>query len=83
MSLIEPEQRYFGITKDLKRRLADRNAGKSPHTAKFKPWRLETYMGFSDRDRAAAFERYLKTGSGKAFSKKRLAAKDGGGGGKR
>jgi putative endonuclease len=36
------------------------------------PWRVETYLGFSDEAKAVAFERYLKTGSGNAFSKKRL-----------
>ena len=48
------------------------NAGKSPHTAKFKPWRLVTYIAFSDRANAESFERYLKSGSGHAFARKRL-----------
>jgi putative endonuclease len=71
-SLKDPKQRYIGITSDLKRRLEKHNAGGCLHTAKFKPWRVETYLGFSDEKRAFEFERYLKTGSGKAFSKKRL-----------
>jgi hypothetical protein len=40
--------------------------------AKFKPWRLITSIAFSDDLKALAFERYLKTGSGRAFAKKRL-----------
>jgi len=44
----------------------------SHHTAKFKPWRLVTYVAFSDKAKAVAFERYLKTASGRAFAKKRL-----------
>ncbi|MEY4701465.1 MAG: hypothetical protein RL326_1652 [Pseudomonadota bacterium] len=67
-----PDQRYFGITTDLRQRLAGHNAGKSAHTSKFRPWRVETYIGFSNEQKAVAFERYLKTGSGKAFSRKRL-----------
>jgi putative endonuclease len=65
-------QRYVGLTSDLKQRLADHNARKSAHTSKFAPWRLVTYVGFSDRRKAEAFERYLKSGSGHAFARKRL-----------
>ena len=32
-----PDQRYVGLTSDLKKRLADHNAGKPPHTFKFAP----------------------------------------------
>lgn len=71
-SLSHPEQRYFGITSDLRQRLKDHNQGRCKHTSKFCPWRVETYIGFSDERRAVAFEKYLKTGSGKAFSGKRL-----------
>jgi putative endonuclease len=66
------EQRYVGITSDLKQRLADHNAGKSPHTSKYLPWKLVTYVAFSDGQKADAFERYLKSGSGHAFARKRL-----------
>jgi predicted GIY-YIG superfamily endonuclease len=43
-----PGQRYVGFTTDLKQRFDDHNAGNSAHTAKFKPWRLMTYIA-SDR----------------------------------
>lgn len=65
-------QRYVGLTTDLKQRLSDHNAGKSPHTSKYTPWRVVTYVAFSDIEKARAFERYLKSGSGHAFAKKRL-----------
>ena len=32
-SLAQPDERYVGMTNDLKRRLSDHNAGKSPHTS--------------------------------------------------
>jgi putative endonuclease len=63
---------YTGLTKDLTARLAKHNAGEVPHTAKSRPWRIKTAIAFRDRVRAAAFERYLKSPSGRAFSKKRL-----------
>ena len=66
------DERYVGLTSDLKQRLAEHNAGKSPHTSKFSPWRLVTYVAFSDGQKAETFERYLKSGSGHAFARKRL-----------
>ena len=71
-SLTAPEQRYVGQTSNLKRRFSDHNAGKSPHTSKYLPWRLVTYVAFSNPVQAEAFERYLKSGSGHAFARKRL-----------
>jgi putative endonuclease len=71
-SLSIPGQRYVGSTADLKQRLRDHNDGKSPHTAKYLPWRLVTYVAFSNRVQAEAFGRYLKSGSGHAFAAKRL-----------
>jgi predicted GIY-YIG superfamily endonuclease len=65
-------QRYVGLTSDLKHRLAEHNAGRSPHTSKYAPWKLVTYIAFSGEGKAEAFERYLKSGSGHAFAKKRL-----------
>ncbi len=65
-------QRYVGVTSDLKQRLAEHNAGKSPHTSKYVPWKLVTYVAFSDEGKAETFERYLKCGSGHAFARKRL-----------
>ena len=33
----------------------------------------QTYIAFTDRAKAEAFERYLKSGSGHAFASKRLS----------
>ena len=71
-SKLAPEQFYTGLTADLKSRLKKHNAGEVPHTAKFKPWRIKTAIAFTDRDRAGAFEKYLKSASGRAFAKNRL-----------
>ncbi len=63
---------YVGLTDDLHSRLQKHNNGDVSHTAKFRPWKIKTAMAFADRERAAEFERYLKTASGRAFAKKRL-----------
>jgi len=68
----DPSRHYVGSTDDLRARLKAHNSGKVQHTAKFKPWRLNTYLAFSDTSRAIAFEDYLKSHSGRAFARKRL-----------
>ncbi|MGA8043868.1 MAG: GIY-YIG nuclease family protein [Terracidiphilus sp.] len=71
-SLAEAGRFYTGITRDLDARLARHNAGAVTHTAKYRPWRIKTYIAFLDEERAIAFEKYLKSGSGRAFAKARL-----------
>jgi putative endonuclease len=65
-----PDRYYVGTTVDLRKRLADHNAGLSAHTSKFRPWSLNTYIAFSDHSKADQFEAYLKTGSGRGFAKR-------------
>jgi putative endonuclease len=67
-----PNVRYKGYTTDLRQRLVDHNSGKNISTAPHRPWRLQTYLAFSTKAQALAFERYLKSGSGHAFANKRL-----------
>ena len=68
----ESDRFYTGLTEDLRSRIKDHNVGKVPHTAKFRPWSLKVYVAFPDGGRAAQFERYLKSASGRAFVKKHL-----------
>ncbi len=70
ISLAHPGQCYTGLTDDIALRLSAHNAGQSHHTAKYRPWQIETAIAFRSRDKAAAFEKYLKTGSGRAFARK-------------
>jgi putative endonuclease len=63
-------QHYTGFTADLKQRLATHNAGENPSTAAFRPWNLIGYIALAGEAQARAFERYLKSGSGKTFSKR-------------
>ena len=66
------EQRYIGFTENLNARITKHNEGGSPHTSKYKPWNIETYLSFSSKEKALAFEAYLKSGSGRAFANNRL-----------
>ena len=66
-SEMDTRRLYFGSTANLKHRLAVHNAGGSSHTAKYRPWSVVWYGSFASKDIALAFEKYLKTASGKAF----------------
>lgn len=69
-SLTDPERYYIGITEDLRARFKKHNAGDVFHTAKFRPWRIKNYFAFADTKKAYAFEKYLKSGSGRVFAKR-------------
>ena len=71
-SEVAEEAFHIGFTEDLQARLKTHNAGQVFHTAKYLPWRIKTAVAFTDRQRAIEFERYLKSASGRAFTKKRL-----------
>lgn len=67
-----PDRHYTGVTDDLRARLKKHNAKEVSHTSKYTPWKLKTYIAFSETDQAFSFEKYLKSASGRAFAKKRL-----------
>ncbi len=71
-SELDSNRYYVGLTKNIERRLNEHNAGKSMHTNKFRPWKVVSYIAFTDKSRAEKFEEYLKTASGRAFARKRL-----------
>jgi predicted GIY-YIG superfamily endonuclease len=71
-SLTFPDRYYTGITQDIGERLKKHNAKEVPHSSKYAPWELKTYVAFSDEAQALKFEKYLKSASGRAFAKKRL-----------
>lgn len=68
----DADRRYVGFSEDLRQRVLDHNRGCNPSTAPFRPWKLRGYLAFDTKVQALEFERYLKTGSGHAFRKKRL-----------
>jgi predicted GIY-YIG superfamily endonuclease len=67
-----PPRYYTGLSANVAARFAAHNDGCSQYTAKYRPWCLDMIVEFSDERRAAAFERYLKSGSGVAFAKRHL-----------
>ncbi len=71
-SVTHPERFYTGYSSDLKARLEHHNSGCCDYTRPFRPWRVVWYSAFEDESKAREFERYLKSGSGQAFAKKRL-----------
>ncbi len=68
------DQRYYvGTTsQSVEQRLREHNESRAFHTRKFIPWKIVWFCSFREQKKAMAFEKYLKTGSGYAFSRKRL-----------
>jgi putative endonuclease len=71
-SLSNSKKTYIGYTVSIDQRLVVHNEGQSIHTAKHRPWELLWYGAFVEEEKAIAFEKYLKIGSGKALVMKRL-----------
>ena len=65
---------YFGFTHDVKVRLSAHNSGFVTATKPRRPWHLVWYCAFNTEREAKDFEKYLKSGSGKAFAYKRLVS---------
>ena len=63
-SLSSPNQRYVVLTEDLDARLQTHNAGGSPHTSKYRPWKVVLHLCFHNDRRAIEFERYLSLDRG-------------------
>lgn len=69
-SIACPARYYTGVTSDVQQRLATHNKGGSVHTAPLRPWQLVAVIELTNQTCATQFERYLKTGSGRAFAKR-------------
>ena len=63
---------YIGCTNNLKDRLERHKNGQVPATASRLPIELEFYFAIPNKYKAFNFEKYLKSGSGRAFLKKHL-----------
>lgn len=66
----DPTRHYVGLTTDVENRLRWHNFGPDGQTRMHRPWRLSVSMEFADERTARRFERYLKSGSGRAFAKR-------------
>lgn len=71
-SLTDPDRHYVGRTADIAGRLASHNAGESPHTARHRPWQVVVLVQFVSEPRAAEFEKFLKSASGRSFARQHL-----------
>ncbi|MEP2025729.1 MAG: GIY-YIG nuclease family protein [Reichenbachiella sp.] len=66
---------YTGCTMNLEKRLIRHRRGEVKYTSTRLPIEVETYIVFTDKYKAFYFEKYLKSGSGRAFALKRLIVK--------
>lgn len=66
------ESTYTGCTSNLKERMKRHKKGSVHYTKSRLPFELVTCIAFTDRYKAFHFEKYLKSGSGKAFANKRF-----------
>jgi len=63
---------YTGHTKNLEDRIKRHHKGENTYTKPRRPVELITYLAFSDKYKAYNLEKYLKSGSGRAFAKRHL-----------
>lgn len=63
---------YTGYTQNLQDRLSRHNRGSVPATKNRRPIELLTYIAFTNKYQALEYEKYLKTGSGRAVLYKRF-----------
>jgi len=73
-SRADPSKHYVGITSDVGRRLEWHNHGMSGQTTSHRPWSVLITMEFAEETTAVRFERYLKSGSGRAFAKRHFGS---------
>ncbi len=69
-SISFPSETYIGFTTNIKKRLTKHNESGTTYTANFKPWKIKNIITFKEKDKALAFEKYLKSHSGRAFANK-------------
>ncbi|MDP8230924.1 MAG: GIY-YIG nuclease family protein [Candidatus Gorgyraea atricola] len=69
---IKFKYRYIGSSNDVYKRLEEHNKGICKASNPYKPFKLISYIAVEDKNKAIELERYLKTGSGSAFLKKRI-----------
>jgi len=63
---------YKGCTSNIEERFARHQKGQVQSTKDLLPVQLISYTAFTNKYRAYEFEKYLKSGSGRAFLKKHL-----------
>jgi putative endonuclease len=69
----DPSKHYTGITNDLQARIDWHNHGPCGHTSTERSWSLVVSIEFQTERAAYRFEKYLKSGSGRAFAKRHFS----------
>jgi predicted GIY-YIG superfamily endonuclease len=69
----DASRHYVGLTNDVRSRLEWHNHGPGGHTTSHRPWSLVVTIEFPTERQAVRFERYLKSGSGRAFARRHFA----------
>ena len=73
---VDPPRHYVGITNDVVARLEWHNHGPCGHTLSNRPWSLVVSLEFPSKKEAVRFEKYLKSGSGRAFAARHFGRSD-------
>lgn len=73
----DPDRHYTGVTGHVEDRLEWHNRGPSGDTLEHRPWSLVVVIEFQTERQALRFERYLKSGSGRAFAKRHFSDDEG------
>jgi predicted GIY-YIG superfamily endonuclease len=68
-SLANPDRQFIESAANVPLRIAAHNAGHSPLTASHRPWKLVAVVQFGNEATAQRFEKFLKSSTGRAFSK--------------
>ncbi|MEL6976301.1 MAG: GIY-YIG nuclease family protein [Bacteroidota bacterium] len=63
---------YVGMTTNLVRRLQEHNTGRTKSTKAYMPWHIVYKKTFAESTEARAWEKYLKTASGRRWRKENI-----------
>jgi putative endonuclease len=69
----DPHRHYVGVASRPDERLEWHNNGPCGYTRAHRPWSILVTIEFATEQQAIRFEKYLKTGSGRAFAKRHFA----------
>ena len=69
----DPDRHYVGVASDVDERLEWHNAGPTAFTTAHRPWVVVATIEFPTEREALRFEKYLTSGSGRAFTKRHFA----------
>ena len=72
----DPSRHYVGIASNPRDRLDWHNGGPCGYTVVYRPRSIAVSIEFQSEREARRFEKYLKSGSGRAFAKRHFAGNE-------